>query len=764
MDMYDSLEDYELGKKSDEPFYRDIYSRDLYFAHQNFVSNNRENIKKFVMNYFCSSSSLIEKYEEGLNEFYFGKGDKLFPKVDRPILTKNYKFENFVEYFSILNKLNFFEQNIKLKFDSIIKDFKNYKNEFIEKLNLNKLSDVELDNIHFNFGKVNKDGTVSLFNQNRLCEKIDLLTFLKGYEDGTFSPTDYEDPDMFESVINNMLIKNPPSYWEFLNESIYVRESLKTTCFMYPVYPDKVNVTYKKNKYIQSFNGNILCFKVLYNSIVSQKFRDFLAEKYVESYMVSANDVFKLTENQNEKDYDPVKIDESFLDSLPKKIKIKWVSDEILSFAKTSIKGPLGIELLLTPFMMYRFVYFSKQKIFINFNQYGIWEEFGKSKENNLLRLKIRNIVDIMMSVNLSDLDYYNISSKNIISNLIDRILTSPDFYKEEQNLEFFIQNAACNFINFKDFIFDLTKGIPYLKNNILQYENINNSVKEYNNFSYTNEQFICLDLLLNGLNFYRYIDIPFSKFNINNMGEYLLDHFKFDPKQEAKCEKNKHDSIRADIIASYDNCYQKFNKIYESLQEDVNVENIESTKENQNQSPIENSYSNESSLQLFLEQDLFDFFITDDTKVINNLISFVNVKNHLIDLEYIAKNSELLALYEKYCEINNLEIDRNILFNKDNTKKDKKHQSSIFNSIVINYFQEKKYYYDTEKESKNSNPNIIQENLINKIPIVFKGTLKNERCYFGFKLKPLEKKVSSDLSSNNSNNKETDSTEGNTI
>lgn len=45
MDNYDFLEDYKLGEKSEEPFYRDIYSKELYFARQNFISNNKENIK-----------------------------------------------------------------------------------------------------------------------------------------------------------------------------------------------------------------------------------------------------------------------------------------------------------------------------------------------------------------------------------------------------------------------------------------------------------------------------------------------------------------------------------------------------------------------------------------------------------------------------------------------------------------------------------------------------------------------------------------------
>lgn len=745
MDNYDFLEDYKLGEKSEEPFYRDIYSKELYFARQNFISNNKENIKKFVMNYFCLNPSLIKKYEKDLNKFYFSEGDNFFPKSSRRILVGNYEFEEFINYFSVLNNLNYFDQNTKSKFNFIIKDFKKYQRELMQKSNINKLSDIDLNNVYFDFGEINKDGTICLFNKNEICKKVDLLTFLKGYEDGHFSPIDYND---CEAMIDNILMENPRSYWEFLNESIYVRESLKTNCFIYPLYFDMTNVTSKKNKYIQLSKGNILCFKVLYNSIVSQKFRNFLAKKYVESYMLSTNDVFGLAENKDEEDYNIFKIDESFLDSLPEKIKIKWVSDEILNFAKTSIKGPLGIELLLTPFMIYRFVYFSKQKIFINFNQYGIWEEFRKSKEDNLLKTKIRNIVDVMMSVNLSDLDYYNISSKSIISSLIDRILTSPDFYKEEQNLEFFIQSAACNFINFRDFIFDLTKGDISFKSNILQNIDVSRSVREYNNFSYTNEQFVCLDLLFYGLNFYRYIDIPFSQFNINDMDKYLLEHFKFDLKKEKKHIKNKHDDIRADIIANYDNCYQKFSKMYESLQEDINDDNVENIKENQEQNPIENFVSNKSSVQLFLEQDLFDFFIVDNDNTFNNLVSFVNVKKRLIDLKYVVQNNDLLKLYKKYCEINNLEIDRNILFNKDNTKKDKRHQSSEFNTILINYFREKNYYYDTEKQSKNLNQNIIQENLNNKIPIVFKGTLKNNRCYFGFKLKPLVDNTSIEVDS----------------
>ncbi|MGM9532200.1 hypothetical protein [Intestinibacter sp.] len=732
--------DFEKLNSSDDFKNERMYTQDLYYLKQAFLSDNRSNIKKFVANYFFYDPFKIPKrLEANLNHFYFDNEAPVSnPYEERYVKSNDYCFKGMIPYISILNDLKFFDENINI--DQILGQCQQFiLNSNCQLFNLNPFMDSSnkvnpfMDSFNnakfFTNGIINKNATVSLYNNN-VCvgNPINLSDFLVRY----LKKEIFSIPKQQELSIDPMLFEFPKSYWDYLNQSIYQNERKFTMCasVFFPI-PLKHDLdSNKKRVYLNSAVANLYCFKAIYNSILSEKFRYKVAEEYMKSDEVvyledNLRSTYRYADSQTIKD----DIDDNS--------KIRWVAEEILNFSVNSIKGTLGTELLLTPFMLYKFVYFSKKKIYVNFNKYGIWEEFSRSsKDKSDLRLRLQTIVDVMFSINLSDLDYHGISSKSIISNLLDRILNCLDFYKDEETLEAFVQNSSLRYINFNDFIFNLETGVPYSKLSILQDFNVINVISLSGRYDLANEEFdINFSNLCQGLNFNKCIDVYSSEFDISNMDEYLKEHFSIDSKNLNKRFVNRCKSL-------YEVYYRKY---CEKQQTDFSI--IESVCQKQDiyQNENESSISNESiidSFEAFLESDSFNYFISDETTdsdFLSNPMSYDIILNYIKNKRFIVTNQEVLGAYLTYCKNNNLEIANFLIYKEDGNLRANSDKSRAFQTKLKRFFKDKGYFYN--KKSANEDPSALEDNIMKKIPIILEGSFymkdtTTQKGYVGFSLK----------------------------
>lgn len=709
---------------------QEYYKKDLYWLKQDFLEDNKENIRSFLTNYYCRPYQRPTEYEKGLENFCSRSYDNNSNPTTK-IMSKVYSFTNLQEYLNNLFNINYFKKHNV----TILGLFDKFQEEMERELRLNIdpfAPKKFIFSLYFDEGTISRDGLLTLYKQKSIVkENLLLEDFIRGYVRKEYIPTNFEFIPYFNPNLNN-----PISYWDYLNESIYAYQNIYTQCGALSIWNPQVNSdsnTFKKNVYINTATANLYCFKALYNCILSKKFRRYLAKEYVDSHIIYSEDKFR--EVYGESTAGTIQA----IKEVPDEIKVLWTEEEILSFVKSSIKGSLGIELLLTPFMLYKFIYFSKQKVFVNFNKYGIWEEYPKSKDNIDFKLVIRNIVDIMFSINLSDLDYHGISSKAIISNLSEKILSCLDFYKNEASLEEFIQTAVTRYINFKDFIFDLNSGQIFFKCNISHCTDLIQTTYSYTNYT-LNDTILDINIsnLFNKLNFYRYIDVSFAEFDINQMDLYLSEHFEFDPKSEVK--QDKHTETRQKfILNNYKLCCEKFTKIYchNNQEEDTSSDQLENGNLNSD-TPITNSFEE------FLKSEPFTYFLADDnndSKFLENPLSDNNILTYFKNQNFKATNQLILDAYTNFCKNNNLEIESSIEYKKDGKPRDLMGKSQEFHKKLTNYFKEKNYFFNHKDLTKNENPNLLEDNIRSQVPVVLKDSDGTERCYLGFCLKPLSEK-----------------------
>lgn len=715
---------FNKSQYSDEFKNEKFYAQDLYYLKQAFISDNKNNIKKFLASYFSNMLfKMPKKLEEKLNCFYFDNEIPTAPYEEKCIKANDYCFESLREYLFKLYNLGFFNENIDLDFIYKKFDFK-YNNPYT--INLELFTAPPDDAIYFNAGMIYKNGMVSLMKDKHIVILgISLLNFIMGYREKKYVPINLSVIPTFDEKLLNFA----PSYWEYLNESVYLNESKYTMCAS-EIFPSSINLdinSRKKYMYLSKVRGNLYCFKAIYNSILSEKFRYKVAEEYMKS-----DEVIYLEDNlRATHQYANIENIKSIDDNL----KIRWIAEEILNFSISSIKGTLGTELLLTPFMLYKFLCFSQTRVVINFNKYGIWESFSRSaKDKSDLRLKLQTIVDVMFSINISDLDYHGISSRAIISNLLDRILNCLDFYKDEKSLKLFIKSSSYGYINFKDFVFNLNTGDIYHKQNILQDPNINFSTYNFTKYTLSNEELnVNYSNLCAGLNFDKYIDEYYYEFDINKMDEYLEEHFSIDDK-----------SLSENIISNYKLCHQKFTKIYCNSQQEEPISDL-ADQEDENLNKEENTYTKQNKQKLnsfeeFLNSEPFIYFIADeknDSQLLDNPLSEKSVKDYFKGKNIITYNQDVLKTYFNYCKDNDLEIEDFIKYYANSKKlRDNTGQSTEFNKKLTSYFRDKNFLCD-KKILENKNPNIIEENIRGKVPLIFKDQINSDaKGYLGFCLK----------------------------
>jgi len=726
-----AIEDLDFKFKDENYRNERLYSQNLYYLKQAFLSDNKDNIAKFVTNYFRVIPFKAPKdMEDNLDFFYFCDETFKYPYEERYITANGYTFENIKDYLFTLNKFNYFDIDL----NEIYQKFeKHFEKPFNYSLNMELFLRPAFDAIYFNMAKIFPNGKILLGLDKRNLEELDLLDFLIGYREKKYVSTNFS----FDPSLDKTLLTNPSAYWDYLNESIYLNESKYTVCAstLFPFYLNLDNDSLKKQKYINSVMGNLYAFKAIYNSIMSEKFRNKVAYEYVKSEAIYSEDNIKSVYGLN---------DIETLKSTDQDLKTKWVSQEILNFSENAIKGTLGTELLLTPFMLYKFVYFSKTRIFVNFNKYGIWEEFSKSaKDKSILRLRIQTIVDIMFSINLSDLDYKGISSKKIISTLLDRILGCLDFYKDEEDLELFIQSSSYDYINFKDFVLDLRTGETFEKQSILQNPDVNFATYNFTRYTLSNREVdINFNNLFYGLNFSKYIDKFYYEFDKREMDKYLEEHFTFSPSDETENNDKLNKSlkkVRERIISRYDLCHKKFAKIYCSNQEEnSNDKELENDDQEEDLTKDINTSEDKSSepkpievnsFEEFLNLNPFEYFLFDEKDpFFKEPISEKSTINYFKSKNIYVSNKDSLDLYLKYCEINNLKIDKFIQYKNNGDERDERGQSTEFHKKLKRYFRQNGYFY--EKDSQN--PNILYDNLNGRIPLIFNVSNGNQRGYLG--------------------------------
>lgn len=709
-DMINS--NFNKSQYSDEFKNEKFYAQNLYYLKQAFISDNKNNIKKFLASYFSNILFKVpQKFEEKLNCFYFDNEISTSPYEEKYIKANDYNFANMKEYLYKLYHLRFFDENFNL--DKTYAQFDNYFSKFYPypfSINLTPFTAPPDDAIYFNNGVISNNGNISLLNFNDiLISNLNLLDFLIGYRQKKYVPVNFSIPSIFDDKILN----NTQSYWDYLNESIYINESKYTMCAseIFPYFLNYDVNSIKKYNYLSRIKGNLYCFKAIYNSILSEKFRYKVAEEYIQSDKViyledNLRATHQYTNIENIKNID-------------NDLKIRWVADEILNFSVSAFKGTLGTELLLTPFMMHKLFYFSKKRIVVNFNKYGIWEEFSRSsKDKSDLRLRLQTIINIMFSINLSDLDYHEISSKTILSNLTDRLLSCLDFYKDDKDLETFITSSSFAYINFKDFVFNLNTRCIYHKQNIFQVPNISFSTNMFTKYTLSNEEVnVNYSNLYNGLNFNKYIDEYYYEFDINKMDKYLEEHFCLDSKSSNK-----------NLVSSYKFYYERFYDLYCKNQHNFDDDQEENLRKEEN-------IPNLNSFEKFIKSEPFNYFIADeknDSPLLDNPLTEKSVKDYLKSKGMVTSNQDVLNAYFNYCKNNNLEIDDFIKYYTDGKRqRDNTGQSTEFNKKLTSYFRDKNFFYDY----KIKNYNIIEENIRKKVPLILKVTDGTVRGYLGFSL-----------------------------
>ena len=90
---------FNKSQYSDEFKNEKFYAQDLYYLKQAFISDNKNNIKKFLASYFSNMLfKMPKKLEEKLNCFYFDNEIPTAPYEEKCIKANDYCFESLREY------------------------------------------------------------------------------------------------------------------------------------------------------------------------------------------------------------------------------------------------------------------------------------------------------------------------------------------------------------------------------------------------------------------------------------------------------------------------------------------------------------------------------------------------------------------------------------------------------------------------------------------------------------------------------------------
>ena len=179
-----------FDKKFEEDYYKqEFYKKDLSWLKQDFLEDNKENIRSFLTNYYCRQFQHPTKYEKGLEKFSFAKSDPRFPTPERGVISKGYSFANLKEYLIKLFDLDYFKDyNITVVglFHKLEKEDRERKEQELKELHIN-IDILNTKNSFFNKekefdeGTVFSDGTIILYKKKSfITQRINLEDFIRG--------------------------------------------------------------------------------------------------------------------------------------------------------------------------------------------------------------------------------------------------------------------------------------------------------------------------------------------------------------------------------------------------------------------------------------------------------------------------------------------------------------------------------------------------------------------------------------------------------